>query len=84
MPFNLDHLYSGGLFWERGDTACAIWVITDTVVCTASIWHLAAIALDRLTVRKFIFPYMLYKYLVGLKINIPYVLDKTIKLLLSR
>ena len=38
-------------FWRHGKAACFFWLVTDTVVCTSSIWNLVAIAADRLTVR---------------------------------
>ena len=52
FPLSADHAYGGGVWWRRGDFLCAVWVATDTVVCTASIWHLAAISLDRLAVSR--------------------------------
>ena len=50
FPLSADHRYHGNLEWRRGDVLCALWIATDTVVCTASVWHLAAISLDRLAV----------------------------------
>ena len=50
FPLSADHRYSGDFEWRRGDVLCAVWMATDTVVCTASVWHLAAISLDRLAV----------------------------------
>ena len=51
FPLSADRWYSGmGAEWRRGDVLCAVWIATDTVVCTASVWHLAAISLDRLAV----------------------------------
>ena len=37
--------------WPHGDGVCMLWLFADMVACTASIWNLAAIALDRLLVR---------------------------------
>ncbi|KAK6051662.1 hypothetical protein COOONC_10835 [Cooperia oncophora] len=33
--------------WPFGVTLCDIWISVDVIVCTASILHLVAIALDR-------------------------------------
>ena len=40
------------LAWHHNEKVCIIWLLADMVACTASIWNLAAIALDRLTVSK--------------------------------
>ena len=37
--------------WPHSNGACMLWLFADMVACTASIWNLAAIALDRLLVR---------------------------------
>ena len=51
FPLSADRWYSGvGAGWRHGAVLCAVWIATDTVVCTASVWHLAAISLDRLAV----------------------------------
>ncbi|KIH67791.1 hypothetical protein ANCDUO_01872 [Ancylostoma duodenale] len=33
--------------WRFGITLCDIWISVDVIMCTASILHLVAIALDR-------------------------------------
>lgn len=33
--------------WELGVTLCDFWISVDVLVCTSSILHLVAIALDR-------------------------------------
>jgi hypothetical protein len=33
--------------WLLGVELCDFWISIDVLLCTASIWHLVAIALDR-------------------------------------
>ncbi len=49
MPLNVDYHMSGSL-WTHHDHVCVFWLLTDTVICTASIWTMVAIAVDRLMV----------------------------------
>ena len=52
MPLSLDHLLHSGHLWRLGDRACLPWLLTDTMACTASVWNLVAIAVDRVVVRQ--------------------------------
>ncbi|XP_034966901.1 5-hydroxytryptamine receptor 5B-like [Zootoca vivipara] len=47
MPLSLAKELSGGRRWRLGRALCHAWVCCDVLCCTASIWSVAAIALDR-------------------------------------
>ena len=49
MPLNVDFHVSGSL-WTHHNRVCVFWLLTDTVICTASVWTMVAIAVDRLMV----------------------------------
>ncbi len=56
MPLNVDyHHHSPSVGWRHHDAACVFWLFTDTVVCTASVWTMVAIAVDRLMARGILF-----------------------------
>ncbi|KAF6276013.1 5-hydroxytryptamine receptor 5A [Rhinolophus ferrumequinum] len=46
MPLSLVHELSGHR-WQLGRRLCQLWVACDVLCCTASIWNVTAIALDR-------------------------------------
>ncbi|MBZ3875160.1 5-hydroxytryptamine receptor 5A [Sciurus carolinensis] len=46
MPLSLVHELSGRR-WQLGRRLCQLWIACDVLCCTASIWNVAAIALDR-------------------------------------
>ncbi|XP_038611912.1 5-hydroxytryptamine receptor 5A [Tachyglossus aculeatus] len=46
MPLSLGHELSGRR-WRLGRRLCQLWVAGDVLCCTASIWSVTAIALDR-------------------------------------
>ncbi|NXY43312.1 5HT5A protein, partial [Ceuthmochares aereus] len=46
MPLSLVHELSGRR-WRLGRLLCQVWVSFDVLCCTASIWNVTAIALDR-------------------------------------
>ncbi|XP_019412145.1 PREDICTED: 5-hydroxytryptamine receptor 5A, partial [Crocodylus porosus] len=46
MPLSLVHELAGRR-WRLGRPLCQAWVSVDVLCCTASIWNVAAIALDR-------------------------------------
>uniref|UniRef100_A0A6I8PM02 5-hydroxytryptamine receptor 5A n=1 Tax=Ornithorhynchus anatinus TaxID=9258 RepID=A0A6I8PM02_ORNAN len=46
MPLSLVHELSGRR-WRLGRRLCQLWVACDVLCCTASIWSVTAIALDR-------------------------------------
>ncbi|XP_007421647.1 5-hydroxytryptamine receptor 5A [Python bivittatus] len=46
MPLSLVHELSGRR-WRLGRLLCQIWISCDVLCCTASIWNVTAIALDR-------------------------------------
>ncbi|XP_004620219.2 5-hydroxytryptamine receptor 5A [Sorex araneus] len=46
MPLSLVHERAGGR-WRLGRRLCQLWVACDVLCCTASIWNVTAIALDR-------------------------------------
>ncbi|KAM9712894.1 5-hydroxytryptamine (serotonin) receptor 5A, b isoform 1-T1 [Menidia menidia] len=46
MPLSLVHELNGRL-WKLGRVLCQIWISFDVLCCTASIWNVTAIALDR-------------------------------------
>ncbi|XP_054430741.1 5-hydroxytryptamine receptor 5A isoform X1 [Pteronotus mesoamericanus] len=46
MPLSLVHELSGRR-WHLGQRLCQLWVACDVLCCTASIWNVTAIALDR-------------------------------------
>ncbi|XP_039982282.1 5-hydroxytryptamine (serotonin) receptor 5A, genome duplicate b isoform X2 [Xiphias gladius] len=46
MPLSLVHELNGRL-WKLGRVLCQVWVSFDVLCCTASIWNVTAIALDR-------------------------------------
>lgn len=46
MPLSLVHELSGRR-WQLGRRLCQLWVACDVLCCTASIWNVTAIALDR-------------------------------------
>uniref|UniRef100_A0A915HKH4 G-protein coupled receptors family 1 profile domain-containing protein n=1 Tax=Romanomermis culicivorax TaxID=13658 RepID=A0A915HKH4_ROMCU len=43
----LSAVYAVTLHWPFGKLACEIWISTDVLSCTASIWNLSMIGLDR-------------------------------------
>ncbi|XP_015261790.1 PREDICTED: 5-hydroxytryptamine receptor 5B-like [Gekko japonicus] len=47
MPLSLARELSSGRRWRLGRALCHVWVACDVLCCTASIWSVAAIALDR-------------------------------------
>ncbi|XP_023660642.2 5-hydroxytryptamine (serotonin) receptor 5A, genome duplicate a [Paramormyrops kingsleyae] len=46
MPLSLVHELNGRR-WKLGRALCQLWVSFDVLCCTASIWNVTAIALDR-------------------------------------
>uniref|UniRef100_A0A8C8ZKI6 5-hydroxytryptamine receptor 5A n=1 Tax=Prolemur simus TaxID=1328070 RepID=A0A8C8ZKI6_PROSS len=46
MPLSLMHEMSGRR-WQLGRRLCQVWIACDVLCCTASIWNVTAIALDR-------------------------------------
>ncbi|XP_045693772.1 5-hydroxytryptamine receptor 5A [Phyllostomus hastatus] len=46
MPLSLVHELAGR-HWHLGERLCQVWVACDVLCCTASIWNVTAIALDR-------------------------------------
>ena len=46
MPFNIEYHYYGD-HWMASALMCRIWNFGDVTVSSASIWTLAAIAMDR-------------------------------------
>uniref|UniRef100_A0A8C6RZY7 5-hydroxytryptamine (serotonin) receptor 5A n=1 Tax=Nannospalax galili TaxID=1026970 RepID=A0A8C6RZY7_NANGA len=46
MPLSLVHELSGRR-WQLGQRLCQLWIACDVLCCTASIWNVTAIALDR-------------------------------------
>ncbi|XP_062049804.1 5-hydroxytryptamine receptor 5A [Lepus europaeus] len=46
MPLSLVHELSGRS-WQLGRRLCQLWIACDVLCCTASIWNVTAIALDR-------------------------------------
>ena len=54
MPLTIEKMHVNGWDehgkWLHGKEVCNLWTLADIVACTASIWNLAAIALDRLLV----------------------------------
>ncbi|KAM6174682.1 5-hydroxytryptamine receptor 5B-like [Erethizon dorsatum] len=47
MPLSLMKELSAGRRWQLGRSLCHVWICFDVLCCTASIWNVAAIALDR-------------------------------------
>ncbi|XP_017751887.1 PREDICTED: 5-hydroxytryptamine receptor 5B-like [Rhinopithecus bieti] len=47
MPLSLVSELSTGRHWLLGRSLCHVWISFDVLCCTASIWNVAAIALDR-------------------------------------
>ncbi|XP_048225274.1 5-hydroxytryptamine receptor 5B-like [Perognathus longimembris pacificus] len=47
MPLSLVSELSAGRRWRLGRSLCHVWISLDVLCCTASIWNVAAIALDR-------------------------------------
>nr|XP_007962940.2 5-hydroxytryptamine receptor 5B [Chlorocebus sabaeus] len=47
MPLSLVSELSTGRRWLLGRSLCHVWISFDVLCCTASIWNVAAIALDR-------------------------------------
>ncbi|KAJ6665440.1 hypothetical protein lerEdw1_003280 [Lerista edwardsae] len=47
MPLSLVKELSAGRRWRLGRELCHVWVSCDVLCCTASIWSVTAIALDR-------------------------------------
>ncbi|XP_010962443.2 5-hydroxytryptamine receptor 5B [Camelus ferus] len=47
MPLSLVSELSAGRRWRLGRSLCHVWISFDVLCCTASIWNVAAIALDR-------------------------------------
>ena len=45
MPLSLANELMG--YWAFGQTLCQLWLCTDVLLCTASIFNLAVISLDR-------------------------------------
>uniref|UniRef100_A0A8C8RY23 5-hydroxytryptamine receptor 5A n=1 Tax=Pelusios castaneus TaxID=367368 RepID=A0A8C8RY23_9SAUR len=46
MPLSLVHELAGRR-WQLGRPLCQVWIAFDVLCCTASIWNVTAIALDR-------------------------------------
>ncbi|KAG5210762.1 hypothetical protein JEQ12_015956 [Ovis aries] len=46
IPLSLVHELSGRR-WQLGRRLCQLWIACDVLCCTASIWNVTAIALDR-------------------------------------
>uniref|UniRef100_A0A4W3HXE5 5-hydroxytryptamine (serotonin) receptor 5A, genome duplicate a n=1 Tax=Callorhinchus milii TaxID=7868 RepID=A0A4W3HXE5_CALMI len=46
MPLSLVHELNGRR-WRLGKALCQVWISFDVLCCTASIWNVTAIALDR-------------------------------------
>ncbi|KAM4874543.1 5-hydroxytryptamine receptor 5A isoform 1-T2 [Thomomys bottae] len=46
MPLSLAHELAGRR-WQLGRRLCQLWIAGDVLCCTASIWNVTAIALDR-------------------------------------
>ncbi|XP_010775630.1 5-hydroxytryptamine receptor 5A [Notothenia coriiceps] len=46
MPLSLVHELNGRK-WKLGRVLCQVWISFDVLCCTASIWNVTAIALDR-------------------------------------
>ncbi|KAM5303198.1 5-hydroxytryptamine receptor 5A [Glossophaga mutica] len=46
MPLSLAHELAGR-HWHLGQRLCQLWVVCDVLCCTASIWNVTAIAVDR-------------------------------------
>ncbi|XP_069067236.1 5-hydroxytryptamine receptor 5A [Pleurodeles waltl] len=46
MPLSLVHELNGRR-WKLGRVLCQVWISFDVLCCTASIWNVTAIALDR-------------------------------------
>ncbi|XP_055058021.1 5-hydroxytryptamine (serotonin) receptor 5A, genome duplicate a isoform X2 [Misgurnus anguillicaudatus] len=46
MPLSLVHELNGRR-WKLGRALCQVWISFDVLCCTASIWNVTAIALDR-------------------------------------
>ncbi|XP_035703597.1 tyramine/octopamine receptor-like [Folsomia candida] len=46
LPLRLHQVMNNGL-WDFGETMCGIYVTADVTLCTLSIYHLIAIAMDR-------------------------------------
>ncbi|XP_070363565.1 5-hydroxytryptamine receptor 5B-like isoform X1 [Equus asinus] len=47
MPLSLVSELSAGRRWWLGRSLCHVWISFDVLCCTASIWNVAAVALDR-------------------------------------
>lgn len=47
MPLSLVSELSDGRRWRLGRNLCHVWISFDVLCCTASIWNVTAIALDR-------------------------------------
>uniref|UniRef100_A0A8D0HAU6 G-protein coupled receptors family 1 profile domain-containing protein n=1 Tax=Sphenodon punctatus TaxID=8508 RepID=A0A8D0HAU6_SPHPU len=47
MPLSLVKELSAGRRWRLGRALCRVWISFDVLCCTASIWNVTAIALDR-------------------------------------
>ncbi|KAM7153476.1 5-hydroxytryptamine receptor 5A-like [Macrochelys suwanniensis] len=47
MPLSLVRELSAGRRWRLGRALCHVWISFDVLCCTASIWNVTAIALDR-------------------------------------
>ncbi|TFK10092.1 dual specificity phosphatase DUPD1 [Platysternon megacephalum] len=47
MPLSLVKELSAGRRWRLGRALCHVWISFDVLCCTASIWNVTAIALDR-------------------------------------
>lgn len=47
MPFGAYQELTSDKKWHLGPVICNIWVALDVLLCTASIWNLCVIALDR-------------------------------------
>ncbi|XP_059082404.1 5-hydroxytryptamine receptor 1D-like isoform X2 [Tigriopus californicus] len=57
MPLNIDY-HETDQKWKHGNWVCALWVVSDTLASTASIWTLVIIAIDRLAAVVFPIKYM--------------------------
>jgi len=56
--------------WPLGHVACNIWLTVDVLCCTASIWNLCMIALDRCTA--IVYP-LWYRHKRSVKYAVPYI-----------
>lgn len=57
MPLNIDY-HEEDQKWTHDNWVCSLWLVSDTLACTASIWTLVIIAIDRLVAVIFPIKYM--------------------------